>query len=471
MLAGSINLDGPLLIRSSGAGNATRWAKICQSVREALSRRGPAQRIADRAVAFFVPAVLLLSGLTALYWTHHSLPADRALLAGLAVLVVACPCAVGLAAPLATSIGIGRLARRGCLVREPGALEALARTRFLAFDKTGTLTSGKARVVCVDTDAAPADEVLARAAGLERFSEHGLARAILMEASARGLEAAAANDVQIVAGRGIRGSAGGQAVAAGNGAFMSELGWPVSPLLCERARAHEATGLSVVHVGWGERVRAVLALDDVPLSGARSTIEALHNRGLKLALLTGDHAKAAQRVAAGIGIEDVEAGLSPEEKRAALKRRRGSHRVVAMVGDGLNDGPVLAEADAGIAVGTATDLARETAAIVLPEGGLWMLPWVIDVARAVRKTIRSNLMWAFGYNIVALALAMLDTLEPILAAAVMAGSSVLVVVNSLRLAGLADPAPPLPSEDWPGPKSAGHDASPAMKLSPAIEPG
>lgn len=470
VIAGSINLDGPLLVQSSGAGNATRWAKICRSVREALSRRGPTQRIADRAVAVFVPAVLVLSGLTVLYWAQHSLPVDRALLVGLAVLVVACPCAVGLAAPLATSIGIGRLARCGCLVREPGALEALARARLLAFDKTGTLTSGKARVVCIDTDSAPADEALARAAGLERFSEHGLGRAIFMEASARGLEAVPSNDVRIVAGRGIRGSAGGQAVAAGNGAFMSELGWPVSPLLFERARAQEATGFSVVHVGWGERVRAVLALDDVPLSGARSTIEALRNRGLKLALLTGDQAKAAQRVAAAIGIEDVEAGLSPEEKRATLKRRRRSHGVVAMVGDGLNDGPVLAEADAGIAVGSATDLARETAAIVLPKDGLWMLPWVIDVARAVRKTILSNLMWAFGYNVVALTLAMLDALEPILAAAIMAGSSILVVVNSLRLAGLADPGTPPLSEERPISESVRQDASPAIILSPAIEP-
>jgi P-type Cu2+ transporter len=468
VIAGSINLDGALLIQSSGAGNATRWAKICQSVRDALSRRGPTQRIADRAVAVFVPLVLVLSGLTVLYWAH-SLPADRALLVGLAVLVVACPCAVGLAAPLATSIGIGRLARCGCLVREPGALEALARTRLLAFDKTGTLTSGKARVVCIDTDAAAADEVLARAAGLERFSEHGLARAILMEASARGLQPMAANDVRIVAGRGIRGSAGGQAMVAGNAAFVSELGWPVSPLLAKRARAQETTGFSVVHVGWGERVRAVLALDDVPLSGARSTIEALRNRGLKVALLTGDLAKAAQRAAAAIGIEDVEAGLSPEEKRATMNHRRRSHGMVAMVGDGLNDGPVLAEADVGIAVGSATDLARETAAIVLPKDGLWMLPWVIDVARAVRKTILSNLMWAFGYNAVALTLAVLDALQPILAAAIMAGSSVLVVVNSLRLAGLTDPGPPLPGEDRPSAKSVCH-ALAQLIPSPAAEP-
>jgi P-type Cu2+ transporter len=203
VIAGSINLDGPLLIQSSSAGTATRWAQICRSVRDALVRRSPTQRIADRVVGVFVPIVLILGGVTALYWGQR-LPFDRALLVGLAVLVVACPCAVGLAAPLATSLGIGRLARCGCLVRDPGVLEALARTRLLAFDKTGTLTSGRAHVVEIECVGAGTDEVLARAAGLERHSEHGLARAITMAAAARGLEPVVARDVRSVPG--IRGS-------------------------------------------------------------------------------------------------------------------------------------------------------------------------------------------------------------------------------------------------------------------------
>jgi len=191
---------------------------------------------------------------------------------------------------------------------------------------------------------------------------------------------------------------------------------------------------------------------------------------LKVALLTGDLAKAAQRIGVAIGIEDVEAGLSPEAKRVALDRRRQDHDIVAMVGDGLNDGPVLAEADVGIAVGSAIDLARETAAIVLPKEGLWMLPWVVDVARAVRKTILTNLMWAFGYNLVALTLAMMGALEPILAAAIMAGSSVLVVVNSLRLARLPDPDPSLVRRSNTVPESAHRDVGVAVALGPAIEP-
>lgn len=438
VIAGSINLDGPLLIQCSGSGTATRWAQICRSVRDTLVRRSPTQRIADRVVGASVPLVLALGGLTMLYWSQW-LPLERALLFGLAVLVVACPCAVGLAAPLATSLGIGRLARCGCLVRDPGVLEALARTRLLAFDKTGTLTSGRAHVVGIESDGAGTDEVLARAAGLERHSEHGLARAITMAAATRGLKPVVARDVRILPGRGIRGKADGKAVVAGNSALIGELGWSLAPALDERARSLETSGYSVIYVGWGDRVRAVLSLNDSLLPEARSAIAALRSRGLHPILLTGDIAHAAQRVAVAVGIVDVQAGLSPEAKRAALDRQRQRYGVVAMVGDGLNDGPVLADADIGIAVGSATDLARETAALVLPRDGLWMLPWVVDVARTVRMTILTNLLWAFGYNLIALTLAALGLLQPVLAAAVMAGSSVLVVLNSLRLERMPDP--------------------------------
>src|SRR5713226_5834268 len=285
VIAGSINLDGPLLIQCSGPGTTTRWAQICRSVRDTLVRRSPTQRIADRVVGASVPLVLALGGLTMLYWAQW-LPLERALLFGLAVLVVACPCAVGLAAPLATSLGIGRLARCGCLVRDPGVLEALARTRLLAFDKTGTLTSGRAHVVGIESDGAGTDEVLARAAGLERHSEHGLARAITMAAATRGLKPVVARDVRILPGRGIRGNADGKAVVAGNSALMGELGWSLAPALDERARSLEVSGYSVIYVGWGDRVRAVLSLDDSLLPEARSTIAALRSRGLHLILLS-----------------------------------------------------------------------------------------------------------------------------------------------------------------------------------------
>jgi Cu2+-exporting ATPase len=471
VIAGSINIDGPLLIRSSGAGSATRWAQICRSVRDALSRRGPIQRIADRVVGVSVPLVLILGGLTVAYWSQ-TMPFDRALLIGLAVLVVACPCAVGLAAPLATSLGIGRLARCGCLVRDPGALEALARAQLLAFDKTGTLTSGKARIVGIESEGAATDEVLARAAGLECHSEHGLARAITMAAAERGIAPAMTRDIRAVPGRGIRGQADGQPVAAGSRALMDNLGWPLAADLAKRARSLEASGHSVIYVGWGNQVHAVLSLDDTPHSEARSMVEELRSIGLHVVLLTGDLAPAARRIAAMVGIEDLQAGLSPEAKQAALDRYRQRCEVVAMVGDGLNDGPVLADADVGIAVGSATDLARETAAIVLPKDGLWMLPWVIGVARAVRRTIVTNLIWAFGYNLVALTLAALGILQPVLAAAVMASSSLLLVVNSLRLSRLPDPAPlGVPARPPSEPDSVRRGLGVPAMAGPAIERG
>jgi heavy metal translocating P-type ATPase len=454
VIAGSLNLDGPLLIQSSGAANATRWAQICRSVRDALICRGPSQRLADSIVGVFVPIILMLGVGASVYWAQR-VAFDRAFLIGLAVLVVACPCAVGLAAPMATSLGIGRLARRGCLVRDPAALEALARMRLIAFDKTGTLTSGETRVVAIDTDGTSADVVLAHAAGLERYSEHGLARAVVAAAAARGLEPMVSRDVRVVPGRGIRGNSDGQTVAAGSAILMRELGWPLASGLAERGRLREATGHSVIYVGWGEGVRAVLSLDDTPLPEARATVEALHRRKVRAILLTGDLPAAAQRIAAAVGIEsdDIEAGLLPAAKRAALERRRRNHDVVAMVGDGLNDAPVLAGADVGIAVGSATDLAREAAAVVLPPGALWMLPWAIDIARAVRAIILTNLAWAFGYNLIAVGLAMAGVVSPVLAAAVMAGSSIVVVLNSLRLERLPEPVPSATAESARPPRS------------------
>jgi P-type Cu2+ transporter len=438
VIAGSINLEGPLLIRSSGAGNATRWAQICRSVRSALMRRGPFQRLADRAVALAVPLVLMLGVGTAACWAQR-LPIDRALLMGIAVLVVACPCAVGLAAPLATTLGIGRLARHGCLVRDPGALEALAHVQLLAFDKTGTLTSGRPQIVAVETDGVSSDDALARCAGLERHSEHGFGRAVVTAAAGRHVVPMPATDVRAVPGLGIVGRIEAAQAAAGNRTLFRDLGWAISVELASRGQQAEGSGHSVIYVGWADRVRAVLSLDDLPVAEARTTVEALRRRGLALMLLSGDLAAAANRVASALGIADVRSGVSPDDKQVALDVHRRSGEVVAMIGDGLNDGPVLAGADVGIAVGSATDLARETASVVLPAGGLWLLPWVIDVARAVASTVRTNLIWAFGYNLVALTLAAIGVLQPIIAAAVMAGSSLLVVLNSLRLERLPDP--------------------------------
>ncbi|HEY4972191.1 MAG TPA: HAD-IC family P-type ATPase, partial [Steroidobacteraceae bacterium] len=341
----------------------------------------------------------------------------------------------------------GQLARHGCLVRSPGALEALAGTRLIAFDKTGTLTQGQPHLVEFASDGVGEHETLARLAGLERHSEHGLARAVALAASARGLDPIKTADVQVEPGRGLRGVVDDQRVAAGSAALLHELGWPQPPALLERAAAMAASGHTVVFIGWSEhggagRARAVLSFDDSALPEARATIDALRALGLRVTLLTGDHAGAAARIAATVGVDDWQAGLLPEGKRVALDWYRARHGAVAMVGDGLNDGPGLASADVGIAVGSATDLARETADLVLPPDGLWLLPWVIGRARAVRSIILTNLAWAFGYNLIALSCAVFGLLQPILAAAVMAGSSLLVVLNSLRLERLPGPSHP-----------------------------
>jgi P-type Cu2+ transporter len=438
VIAGSINLDGPLLVRVTCVGAATRWARISRAVRDALGRKSPIQRTVDRVAGAAVPIVVLLSGMTVMGW-WQVMPLDQALLVGLAVLVVACPCGLGFAAGLAGSLGIAQLARRGCLVRSGGDLEALATVRAVAFDKTGTITAGRMRLAGVETDDVAPDQALAQAAGLEQYAEHGLARGIVEAAAARGLTPARTHHVRTIAGGGVYGVSGGEPVAAGAGAWMRAMGWQISLRLAAQARQLEESGHSIVHVGWNGQVRALLSFDDTLRSDARATIEATRRLGLGVALLTGDLPAVACRIAMAAGIDPWHAALSPEGKQEVLAQLRRDCGPVAMVGDGLNDGPVLAAADVGIAVGGATDLAREAAALVLPKDGLRLLPWTLVVARAVRHAIVTSLIWTFGYNILALGLAMLGLLQPLLAAGMMAASSLIVVLNSLRLERIPEP--------------------------------
>ena len=333
VLAGSVNQDGALLIRSVSAGTASAWAGICRSVREALERENPAQRLVDRIAAIFVPAVVIVAGTVFVYWSGRQ-PLEQALLASLAVLVVACPCALALATPLATSLGIGRLARHGCVVRDGGALERLSRIKVIAFDKTGTLTCGAPRLIAIDTDGASADEVLRQAAALERHSEHPLARGILAAAEQRGLAPMRVSEVRAVAGHGIAGLAKGHAVAAGTRAWMADLRWRVPPALALRAQSLERTGYTAVYVGCAENVRGVLLLGDVLRPEARPTIVALRSLGLRTVLLTGDLPEAARQAADMAGVDAWKAGLSPEQKREALSDLRHGGGPVAMVGDG-----------------------------------------------------------------------------------------------------------------------------------------
>ena len=436
--AGSINGAGQLLVRATVAGNATRWVRISHWVREALSRKSLIGEIVDRTAAMFVPAVLLLAVITTWYWSGH-IPLEHALMTGLAVLVVACPCSLGLAAPLASALGLNAAAQMGVLVRGGGVLERLARVKAIAFDKTGTLTTGKLQLVSIVTKDASRDEVLRRAAALARGSEHPIARSIALQA--RTVECASA--IQAHPGAGVSGIVSGSTTAMGSAPFMAALGWTVPHSFAERA---EASGTHV-YVGWNGSAKGLLGFADTPLPAVRVVIDELTHTGIATCMLSGDTSAAAARVANAVGIRVWQAGLMPEDKVAALREWQREHGTVAMVGDGLNDGPVLAAATVGIAVGGATDLARETADVTLPENALHRLPELLNLARRVRKSIVANLAWALGYNVVALTLAVMGWLQPILAAGLMAGSSLLVVIRSLRAnqharEGLTDRAEP-----------------------------
>jgi heavy metal translocating P-type ATPase len=437
VVSGSINHTGPLLVRSTSAGDASRWAGISRSVRDALARRSPGQRLADRIAGGFVPLVLVLAGLTVAWWAAHG-PLEQALMTGLAVLVVACPCALGLAAPLATTLGIGRLAERGSLVRGAEVIERLARARVVAFDKTGTLTAGGLHlkgVACAP--GATQDAILARAAALEMGSEHPLARAIVAAAREHGLAVARAEGIRVEAGRGVTGRVGGTETAAGSGDLMRTLGWGQVPALT----ALESGGETLVHVGWDGAVRGALRLDDTLLPEAPDTVAALRRAGQYTMLLSGDLPAAARQAALVLRVDGWRGGLSPEAKTGAVVKLSRARGPVVMVGDGLNDGPVLASASVGVAVGTATDLARESADMTLPPRGLRLLPEALVFARRVRRIVLGNLAWAFGYNLAALVLAAIGYLTPILAAVLMTASSLVVVANSLRLERDLRPAP------------------------------
>ena len=432
VLAGSINQKGSLLIECGALGAATQWGLLCKSVREALSHPSSIQRLADNVASIFVPIVLAITILTIIYW-QSQVPLDQALLNGLAVLVVACPCALGLAAPLATALGLGQYIQRGCIIRGGEIQETLAKIRRIAFDKTGTLTKGATRLIKIENNDASQEEVLQRAAGLEQHSEHSLAQGIISVAKERKLIIKNPERVQAVAGSGVMGYIEGELTAVGRSEWLIEQGLEMPSLFVKKLQNYESSGQTVVCVGWSGKINGILLLDDMLLPEVPIMVETLKKLDMRTMLLTGDLPAVASRIAKSAGVEEWKASMSPDEKCNFLEQWGGIEDPAIMVGDGLNDGPVLARAEVGIAVGSATDLARETADLVLPEKGLALLPWVILLSRAVHRTIITNLLWAFGYNIVAITLAVFGLLQPILAAGLMAGSSLLVVFNSLRL--------------------------------------
>ena len=443
VVGGTIALTGRLVIRAVEVGESTQLAQLIALVGRAQAEKAAIQRLADRVSGVFVPLVLVAAALTLAGWLLAGAPAERAFSAGLAVLIIACPCALGLATPAALVAACGRGAQLGIFVKGHQALESSGLIDTIVLDKTGTVTSGQMTVTALA--AAPGTEpaeVLRYAGAVELASEHPIAAAI--SAAALGAEAIgtppagagrlpAVDGFQALPGLGARGVVDGRRVVVGRERLLRDLGFAVSAGLAGQWAQWERVGRTAVLVGWDGQLRGALAVGDTVKPSAPAAVAGLRGLGLRPVLLTGDNAATARAVAAAVGIDDVIAGILPADKAAAIRDLQARGHRVAMVGDGVNDGPALAAADLGMAIGAGTDVAISAADLILLNTDLSVVPESIALARAALKTIRRNLAWAFGYNVAAVPLAALGFLNPLIAAAAMTMSSVLVVANSLRL--------------------------------------
>jgi Cu+-exporting ATPase len=436
---GTINGAGPLRVEATRVGTQTRLAQITALVVAAQTGKAAAQRLADRISAVFVPTVLGLAVLTALGWLATGGTAAHAFTAAVAVLIIACPCALGLATPTALLVGTGRGAQLGVLIRGPQALEATRRITTVVLDKTGTVTTGRMSVRSVTAaDGTDPSEVLRRAGALEAVSEHPIAVAIAARATEAG-PVPAAVDVQAVAGAGIAGTVidGGarERVVVGSASLLAQHGLSTGVELADAARSAAGAGATVVFVGWAGAAHGVVAVGDTVRPSSAEAVRRLRILGIRPMLLTGDNRVAATAVAAEVGIDpaDVLAEVAPEDKAATVARLRDSGAAVAMVGDGINDAAALASADLGIAMGSGADVAIEAADVTLVRPDLLAAVDAIRLARRTLATIRGNLFWAFAYNVVLIPVAAAGLLAPMLAGGAMALSSLFVVTNSLRL--------------------------------------
>jgi len=442
---GTVNGTGGLVMRAERVGADTLLARIVQMVSEAQRSRAPIQRLADVVASWFVPLVLAVSVLTFALWAWLG-PEPRlahALVNAVAVLIIACPCALGLATPMSIMVGTGRGAQAGVLIRHAEALEVLETIDTLVVDKTGTLTEGKPHLVAVEVDGIDVVELLGLAASLERASEHPLAAAIVAGAQARGATLGAVADFDAHIGQGVRGTVGGRAVALGNARLLAALGLDAGALAA-RAEAWRADGQTAMFVAVDGRVAGVLGVADPIKASTPEAIALLHRDGVRLVMLTGDTRTTAASVAARLGIDTVEAEVLPDQKAAVIQRLRGEGRRVAMAGDGVNDAPALAAADVGIAMGTGTDVAIQSSGVTLVKGDLRGIAKARRLSRATMRNIRQNLFFAFAYNALGVPIAagvlypvFGILLSPMLAAAAMTFSSVSVISNALRLRRVA----------------------------------
>ncbi len=430
----TINTSGRLLVRAAKVGAETALAQIARLVAEAQAGKAPIQRLADRVSAVFVPIVVAIALATLVGWLVLSGHAASAFTAAVAVLIIACPCALGLATPTALMVGTGRGAQLGILIKGPEILERTRRITTVVLDKTGTVTEGRMRLVAVVPVAGLVREELLRLAGAaEEGSEHPIARAIADRARDELGALPPAEQFQSRAGLGVEASVDGTAVLVGRPAFLAERGVEFPAELGRAREEAEGQGQTVVAVAWDGAVRGLLAVSDRVKETSANAIADLKRLGLSPVLLTGDNERAARSVAAAVGIERVLAEVLPDGKAAEIRRLQEAGEVVAMVGDGVNDAPALAQADLGLAIGTGTDVAIEASDLTLVSGDLRAAGDAIRLSRRVLQTIKGNLFWAFAYNVAAIPLAVAGLLNPIVAAAAMAFSSLFVVSNSLRL--------------------------------------
>ncbi|HEX2705404.1 MAG TPA: heavy metal translocating P-type ATPase, partial [Candidatus Lustribacter sp.] len=425
---GTVNTHGRLVVTARSVGADTVLAAMTRLVEAAQTGKAEVQRLADRVSAVFVPVVLGIAALTLLGWLVTRHPAEQALSVAISVLIIACPCALGLATPTALLVGTGRGAQLGVLIKGPQVLEDTRRVDTVVLDKTGTVTSGVLRLDQVRTTGELSEaDALALAAAVEAGSEHPIARAVVRAAQERGMALAGASGFIAMPGLGARAVVGGVEVSVGKAGLFEAVPQRLHPTT-------EDTG-TTVYAGWSGAARAALTLSDTVRVSSPAAVARLRRLGLTPYLLTGDHAAAARWVATRVGIDEahVIADVLPRDKYDVVRRLQAQGRVVAMVGDGINDAAALVQADLGVAMGSGTDVAMDAADIVLMRGDLDAAADAIALSRQTLRVIRQNLAWAFGYNAAAIPLAVLGLLNPMIAGATMAMSSVLVVTNSLRL--------------------------------------
>jgi len=436
VIGGTLNGTGSLVLRAERVGADTLLAQIVHLVGEAQRSRAPVQRLVDRVAGWFVPAVLAVAVLTFVLWLLLYPEPDRlgrAVVNAAAVLIIACPCALGLATPMAIVVGIGRGAQSGILFRDAAALEVLHRADTLVVDKTGTLTEGKPRLVAVEPfEGFDADELLRLAAGLELASEHPLASAVVSAAREKGLVPAKADDFRSVPGKGVVGRVEGRTVVLGSAELLTENGVSAEPLRA-RADVRRGEGETVMLAAVDGRLAGLFAVADPIRPSTPEALHLLHEDGFRIIMVSGDSAVTAEAVGRRLGIDQVMAGVLPEGKAAVVQRLQAEGHVVAMAGDGVNDAPALAQAQVGLAMGTGTDVAIESAGVTLVHGDLRAVARARRLSRATVRGIRQNLFLAFVYNTLALPLAALGIVTPVWASAAMSLSSLSVVGNALRL--------------------------------------